>query len=51
MNKVAETVSDNRINGKDRKKQILRVAQHVFAEDNCRGAIKSNKFGEIEKRK
>ncbi len=30
--------SFNRMTGKDRKKQILRVAQHVFAEDNYYGA-------------
>jgi len=31
-------VSYKRMDGKDRKKQILRVAQHVFAEDNYYGA-------------
>ncbi len=30
--------SFHRMKGKDRKKQILRVAQHVFAEDNYYGA-------------
>jgi len=40
MNKAAKTVSSNRMNGKDRKKQILRVAQHIFAEDNYYGATK-----------
>lgn len=38
--KVSEVkkVSYKRMDGNDRKKQILRVAQHVFAEDNYYGA-------------
>jgi len=38
--KVSEVkkVSYKRMEGKDRKKQILRIAQHVFAEDNYYGA-------------
>ncbi len=38
MNKAIRKVSYNRMNGKDRKKQILLVALHVFAEDNYYGA-------------
>jgi TetR/AcrR family fatty acid metabolism transcriptional regulator len=38
MNKAVKKVSYKRMDGKDRKKQILRVAQHVFAEDNYYGA-------------
>lgn len=40
MNKAAKTVGCNRMNGKDRKKQILRVAQSILAEDNYSGATK-----------
>ena len=38
MSKAAKKVSYNRMDGKDRKRQILRVARHVFAEDNYYGA-------------
>jgi len=38
MNKAVKKVSYSRMDGKDRKKKILRVAQHVFAEDNYYGA-------------
>ena len=38
MNKAINKVIYERMDGKDRKKQILRIAQHVFAEDNYYGA-------------
>jgi len=38
MSKALKKVNYTRMNGKDRKKQILRVARHVFAEDNYYGA-------------
>lgn len=38
MTRAVKKVSYKRMDGKDRKKQILRVAQHIFAEDNYYGA-------------
>ena len=38
MNKAINKISYERMDGKDRKKQILRVAQHIFAEENYYGA-------------
>jgi len=49
MNKAAKTVSYNRMNGKDRKKQILRVSQHILAEDNYYCATQKVTTLEIEK--
>jgi len=40
-----ETVkSFNRMTGKDRKKQILRVAQHVFAEEELKITSMSRRY-------
>jgi len=38
MSEAVKKVSYKRMAGKDRKKQILRVARHVFAEENYYGA-------------
>lgn len=38
MNKAINKISYERMDGRDRKKQILRVAQHLFAEENYYGA-------------
>ncbi len=38
MNKAVKKVSYKRMDGKDRKKQILLVARHIFAEENYYGA-------------
>lgn len=49
MNKATKTVGGNRMNGKDRKKRIPRVARHIFAEDIYCGATNKVITEEIEK--